>query len=124
MTSHEDREKIARQAFKALGDSPSQKAVLQVNCDSAHHLAAVYATDAGLVYHSVLHSKSHGRKDFEDLGHHATRLGRDWFDLLDAGDDPVAADELSAGCECGPYRLSRKLLLKQLAAGETRIIVA
>lgn len=122
-TSHEVRERRARRAFEALGASPSQKAVLMVHCNSAHHLAAVYATDAGRVFHSVLHSRSHGRKDYEDVGHHASRLGRDWFDLLDAGDDPLVPDELQAGCECGPYTLSRKLLVKQIADGETRIIV-
>lgn len=122
-TSHEVREQIARSAFEALGPSPSQKAVLMVQCNSAHHLAAVFGTDQGRVYHSVLHSKAHGRKDYEDVGHHASRLGLDWFDLLDPGDDDWVSDDLPAGCECGPYTLSRSQLLQQIADGETRVIV-
>lgn len=122
-TSHEVRGQIARRAFEALGPSPSQKAVLMVQCNSAHHLAAVFGTDEGHVYHSVLHSKAHGRKDYEDVGHHASRLGLDWFDLLDPGDDHWVSDDLPAGCECGPYTLSRSQLRQQIADGETRVIV-
>lgn len=122
-TSHEERDRIAREAFKDLAQSPSRKAVLTVQCDSSHHLARVYATDAGLVYHSVLHAKAHGRRDFEDVGHHASRLGLDWFDLLDPPADAGVPDELSAGCECGPYTLSRALLLQQVSAGEKKVIV-
>ncbi|QGF23062.1 hypothetical protein [Raineyella fluvialis] len=122
-SSHEVREQIARGAFEALGPSPSQKAVLQVQCNSAHHLAGVYATDAGRVYHSVLHSTSHGRKDFVDTGHHASQRGTDWFDLLDAVPGADVPDELPAGCECGPYTLSRAQLVQQIADGEGRVIV-
>ena len=122
-TSHAVREKIARRAFEALGPSPSQKTRLMVQCNSAHHLAAVYDTDAGRVYRTELHSKAHGRKDFVDTGHHGSRLGRDWFDLLDAGEGAGASDELPAGCECGPYTLSRKMLVQQIAQGEKRVIV-
>lgn len=122
-SSHDIREQIARQAYEALGPSPSQKAVLQVQCNSAHHLAAVYETDAGRVYHSQLHSKAHGRKDYVDLGHHASQLGVDWYDLLDAVPGADVPDELPAGCECGPYTLSRDQLVQQIADGETRVIV-
>lgn len=45
------------------------------------------------------------------------------FDLLDAGDDPLVADELQSGCACGPYQLSRKLLANQIKQGEKRVIV-
>lgn len=121
ISDHEARAAIARTAFEALGPSPSQSVALQVQCDSAHHVAAVHKTDAGLVFHSILHSKAHGRRDYEDVGHHASRLGLDWFDLLDPGADPAISDELPAGCECGPYTLSRKLLIEQVAQGLTRI---
>lgn len=124
MTSHEVREETARKAFEALGKSPSQHAVLMVQCDSAHHLAAVYATDAGRVFHSVLKSKSHGRKDRADVPHHAGQLGVDWFDLLDAEPDASVADELPAGCECGPSTLSREQLRQQIADGQTRVVLA
>lgn len=122
-TSHEVRENIARRAFEALGPSPSQSMVLMVQCPHSHHLAAVYDTDAGRVYHSVLHAGSHGRRDYQDLGHHASRRGRDWFDLLDAEPDASVSDELEAGCEDGPYTLSRAQLIRQIAAGESRVIV-
>lgn len=121
---HEVRERKAREGFEALGPSPSHKAVLTVQCDSAHHLGAVYDTPAGRVYKSVLSARAHGRKDLPDVGHHATRNGVDWYDLLDPGEDPLIADELQSGCECGPYQLSRKLLIDQITAGETRVIVA
>lgn len=122
-TSHEAREKKARRAYEALGPSPSQSAVLQVSCDRSHHLAAIFQTEAGLVFHSVLHSKAHGRRDYFDSGHHASQLGVDWFDLLDPGKDPAIADELAAGCECGPYTLSRALLIQHIADGQTRIVI-
>lgn len=123
-TSHEVRARIARRAFEALGPTPSEHIALQVQCASSHHLAAVYDTAVGPVFHSVLHSKAHGRRDYQDLGHHASRLGLDWFDLLDPGDDPLVGDELAAGCECGPYTLSRAQLVGQIADGERKIIVA
>ena len=122
-TSHEAREKVARRAYEALGPSPSQSAVLQVSCDRSHHLAAVYQTEVGPVFHSVLHSKAHGRRDYFDAGHHASRLGVDWFDLLDPENDPGIGDELAAGCECGPYTLSRALLIRHIAEGQTRIVI-
>lgn len=122
-TSHEQRDRIARQAFKNLGQSPSRKAELTVQCDSSHHLAGVYATDVGLVFHSVLHARARGRRDYADVGHHASRLGLDWFDLLDPPADAGVPDELSAGCECGPYPLSRALLPQQIAAGAKTVIV-
>lgn len=122
-SSHEVRERRARRSFEALGPSPSEKALVTVHCSKAHHLGAVYDTPEGRVFKSVLSSRSHGRKDLPDTGHNGTRNGRDWFDLLDAGDDPLIADELQSGCDCGPYQLSRKLLVQQIAAGEKRVIV-
>lgn len=120
-TSHEVRERIARRALEAV-DAASKRVVLMVQCRSAHHLATVQETEAGRVYHTVLHSKSHGRRDFIDTGHHASRLGVDWYDLLDA-DDPGTGDGLPAGCECGPHTLSREQLIGQIAAGQKKVIV-
>jgi len=121
VTNHEVRAEKARQAFEALGPSPSQSLVLQIQCNSAHHVAGIHDTTAGLVYYTVLHSKSHGRRDYVDLGHHASRLGLDWFDLLDPGDDPSINDDLPAGCECGPATLSRQLLIEQVSQGLKRV---
>ena len=122
-SNHDVRAATARQAFEALGPSPSQKVILQVQCDSAHHVAAVYDTGSGPVYRSTLHSKAHGRRDYEDVGHHASQLGLDWFDLLDPGPDPGLSDELPAGCECGPYTLSRQQLIDQVRRGQGRVVV-
>jgi hypothetical protein len=123
MMSRDQREPIARRAYTDLGPSPSQHALLQVACGRSHHLAAVYRTDRGMVYHTILHSKSHGDRDLYDSGHHGTRLGTDWYDLLDAGDGPSVDDGLPAGCECGPYSLSRSGLLESIAQGEKKVIV-
>lgn len=120
-TSHEVRVRIARRAFEAV-DPANKRVVLMVQCNSAHHLATVQQTEAGRVYRSVLHSKSHGHRDFVDTGHHASRIGVEWFDLLDV-DDPGIGDELPAGCECGPYTLSRQQLIKQISDGEKRVIL-
>lgn len=119
--SHGVRERVARSAFEALG-TPGEMVVLMVQCSSAHHLATVHQTASGRVFHSVLHSKSHGRRDYFDSGHHASRLGVDWFDLLD-DDDQGISDDLPAGCECGPYTLSRQQLAMQIEAGAKRVIV-
>lgn len=121
--SHEVREGVARRAFESLGGSPSEKAVLQISCDRSHHLAAIYDTEAGRVFHSVLHSTAHGRRDRYDGAHHGHTHGVPWFDLLDAGGDPAVGDELPAGCECGPYTLSRALLLQHLVDGETHLVI-
>lgn len=122
-TNHEIRERTARQAFEALGPSPSEKAIVTVHCSNGHHLGSVYDTNAGRVFHSVLTSRGRGRKDLPVSRHTGSDEGRDWFDLLDAGDDPLVADELQSGCACGPYQLSRSLLVGQIAQGEKRVIV-
>ena len=123
MSSHDVREQTARKAYEALGSSPSQHIVLMVQCNSAHHLGAVYKTEAGRVFRSVLHSKSHGRKDRADVPHHAGQLGRDWFDLLELEPDASVDDDLPAGCECGPSKLSRDQLRQEIAAGRTKLVL-
>lgn len=122
-TTHDVRADIARQAYEALGRSPSQAVVLQLRCDSAHHVAAVYRTEAGLVYRSTLKATAHGRRDRVDEGHNGKKRGTPWFDLLAPTDDPMLADELPAACECGPFTLSREELQRQVQAGVKRIQV-
>ena len=122
-TNHEMRERTARAAFEALGPSPSEKAKVTVHCSKGHHLGSVYDTQAGRVFHSVLNSRGRGRKDRPDDHHGAADEGRDWFDLLDAGADPLVSDELQSGCACGRYQLSRALLARQIKLGEKRVIV-
>lgn len=121
--SRDERGREARRAFEALGPSPSEHAILHVECAHSHHLAGVHETSAGLVYHTLLHSKAHGDRDRFDSGHHGSQLGRDWFDVLDAGDGPAVDDDLPAGCECGPHTLSRRGLLAEVAAGRTELRV-
>lgn len=122
-TNHEIRERAARQAYEALGKSPSEKALVTVHCSKGHQLGSVHDTDAGRVFHSVLASKGHGRKDLPDTGHGGSQVGRDWYDLLDAGDDPLVSDELQSGCACGPYMVSRRLLTQQIKQEQRRVIV-
>lgn len=122
-SNHDVRERKARLALEELGQSPSEKALVTVHCSKGHHLGAVYDTSEGRVFHSTLQSRSHGRKDLPDTGHGGARTGRDWYDLLDAGEDPLVSDELQSGCDCGPYQLSRKLLVGQISQGERRVIV-
>ena len=126
-TNYETRAEIARKGFEALGPSPSQNLSLMVQCPHSHHLAAVYDTEVGRVFHSVTHAGSHGRKDRPDVPHHASgkaaQLGRDWFELLGAKPDASVSDDLQAGCECGPRVLSRADLQQLIADGQTRIII-
>ena len=72
---------------------------------------------------SVLTSRGRGRKDLPVSRSTGSEEGRDWFYLLDAGDDPTVPDELQSGCACGPCQLSRALLAKQIRLGEKRVIV-
>ena len=54
--------------------------------------------------------------------HTGSDEGRDWFHLLDAGEDPTVPDQLQSGRACGPYQLSRALLVRQIKVGEKRAI--
>ncbi len=101
----------------------SPKILTRVHCSKGHQLGTVYGTAEGPVFHSTLQARSHGRKDQPDTGHGGTRTGRDWYDFLETGDDPLVSDELPSGCDCGPYQLSRTLLRNQIAQDERRVIV-
>ncbi|MBD3785175.1 MAG: hypothetical protein IE926_19900 [Micrococcales bacterium] len=76
---------------------------MTVQCRHAHHVAAVYDTDEGLVVVSRTGPHAHGSRDFLDLGRRGSRGGAEYADLLDAG----PADGLPAWCDCGPRTLSR-----------------
>lgn len=121
--SREQRDHVARSAYAALGSSPTEKMTLQVVCGRSHRLASVYATGDGMVYRSVVKSTSHGDRDQYDGGHKGARQGTDWYDLLDAGVGPAVDDALPAGCECGPYTLSRTDLLNDVAHRRKKVIV-
>lgn len=121
--SREHRDQTARRAYAALGGSPSEKMALQVVCGRSHRLASVYETGDGLVYRSVVKSKSHGDRDRYDGGHKGEQLGVEWFDMLDAGVGPAVDDGMPAGCECGPYTLSRTDLLDDVARRRKKVIL-
>jgi hypothetical protein len=122
VSSHDVRERAAKAAFDHLGPNPSDYTRLQVSCARNHHVAAVYDTDLGAVYRAVTHAGSHGKRDRIDTGHRGHHTGRTWFDILNPAEDHVD-DGMPAGCECGPYTLSRDLLIQHIAEGERRIVL-
>lgn len=122
VSSHDVRERAAKAAFDHLGPHPSEFTRLQVSCGRSHHVAAVYDTDLGAVYRAVTHAGSHGKRDRVDTGHGGHAAGRTWFDILNPAEDHVD-DAMPAGCECGPYTLSRDLLIRHIADGERHIVV-
>lgn len=122
VSSHDVRERAAKAAFDHLGPHPSDFARLQVSCGRSHHVAAVYDTDLGAVFRSVTHAGSHGKRDRVDTGHGGHQHGRTWFDILNPAED-VVDDAMPAGCECGPYTLSRDLLIRHIADGERHIVI-
>jgi hypothetical protein len=118
--SHDERQKAAQAAYERIGANPSEHARLQVSCGRNHHVAAVYDTASGRVFRSTTHGRSHGHHDRPDSG---DGHGAPWFDLLDAEPGPAVDDALPAGCACGPYSLSRRLLQEHIAAGERHIVL-
>jgi hypothetical protein len=122
-TVHSLRQRSAVQAYRALGPSPSEKALLVVRCARSHHVAAVYDAPTGPVYRSVPWAHGHGERDRHDAAHHGGHRADAWFDWLRPGRDVDLDDALPAGCECGARTLSRRLLLKALDAGDRRMVI-
>lgn len=120
-TTSERRRRIAADALALLGTQRSEHQRLSVQCPHSHHLAAVYETEAGLVYHAIEGPHAHGSKDRIDTAHHGGPRGTEHVDLL-AG-DPMSDDGLPAWCDCGPHTLSRSELLKEAAAGQRTVRV-
>lgn len=112
----EERRARAQRAIGRLGQHRSKAQRLSVQCRRAHHVAAVYATEAGPVYLSRVGPHSHGSKDYVDTGHAGTRGGEEYLDLLVV--DDVVGDELPAWCDCGPRQLSRAELLSRIEQGQ------
>ena len=115
------RQEWAAQALAGLGSHRSDHQVLGLQCRNAHHLAAIYRTEAGLVFVSRTGRHSHGSRDFVDTGHHGRRPGREFVDFLDVA-DPVH-DTLSGWCECGPRNVSRRAIRAWLAEGRRTVRV-
>jgi hypothetical protein len=119
-TTSEHRRQVAADALAVFGKQRSEHQRLSVQCAHSHHLAAVYETEAGLVYHAIEGPHAHGSMDFVDTAHHGGPRGTEYVDLLSAG--PMADDGLPAWCDCGPHTLSRSDLLKAAADGEVRTV--
>jgi hypothetical protein len=114
-TTSADRRRIAADALAGLGAHRTDHQRLNVQCPRSHHLAAVYETQAGLVYHAIEGPHAHGSKDRLDTAHHGGPRGAEFVDLL-AG-DAMSDDGLPAWCDCGPRTLSRAALLKEAESG-------
>ena len=117
----ERRWRIAADALALLGTQRSEHQRLSVQCPHSHHLAAVYETEAGLVYHAIEGPHAHGSKDRIDTPHHGGPRGTEHVDLLAGG--PMSDDGLPAWCDCGPHTLSRSELLEEAAAGPRTVRV-
>lgn len=111
----------ARKSLHALGSHRADARRLSVRCGRSHHVAAVYATPAGLVYTSVTGRHAHGSRDRVDQPHHGAARGTEQVEMLEG--DALADDALPASCECGPRVLSRADLLRALADGKHRLDV-
>lgn len=118
-TTYDQRRLRAERALAELQPHLSDHQRLGVQCQHAHHLAAVYETPEGLVYHARTGPHSHGSKDFIDTGRHGSPSGDDYVDLLVA--DTMADDALPAWCDCGPRSLSRADLQRHLDAGQRTV---
>ena len=102
MTMQAEHPTLARRALESLGARPTDHRVLNVQCRHGHHVAAVFATDAGPVYQAETGPHAHG----------AASRGTEFLDLLTPG--RLDADEIPAWCDCGPWTLSRRALREQL----------
>jgi hypothetical protein len=99
------RRRQATDALAALGNARSEHQLVSLQCQHAHHVAAVVDTPAGAVYVTRIGQHGHGSRDFVDTGHHGARGGGEYADLLAAG--PGADEHLPAWCDCGPRTLFR-----------------
>lgn len=115
-TRTEMRQHRAERGLAALGIHRSDHQVLAVQCSRGHHVAAVFKTDEGRVYRSLIGPHSHGSKDFIDTGKGGSPGGKEYVDLLVA--EAWADDDLPAWCDCGPRTLSRAELLSLIRTGE------
>jgi len=120
--THDDRSRLAQAAWSALPHGGHDAIRLRVQCAHSHHVAAVYATEVGLVYAAPVRARAHGSFDLPDEPHGDQHPHR-WFDLLDTSAGPTVDDALPAWCDCGPRTLSRATLLQWLDDGEHRVVI-
>lgn len=115
-TESSARHERAAAALAGLGSHRADHQRLGVQCRHSHHVAELFDTPEGLVFHATTGPRAHGSKDREDVAHHAAEHGTPVVDLLDAG--AHADDGLLAWCDCGPWTLSRRDLLAAVARRE------
>jgi hypothetical protein len=118
--THHDRSEVAQAAWAELPHGGRDAIRLQVQCGHSHHIAAVYATPAGLVYMSTVRPRSHGDYDLPDSPH--DQQPHHWFDLLEV-EHPDVDDALPAWCDCGHRSLSRVAVLDWIGSGEHRVVI-
>lgn len=119
VSDHEQAKQLARHMLDTLDLELDDEEVLAVQCQHGHHVAAVFATGAHLIFRSTIGPHSRGNKDFVDVPHgaHAREL---YVDLLPPA-TPLVGDELPGWCACGNWELSRKGLLAAIDAGKRTI---
>lgn len=113
------RQRQARAALDALGPQRSTNQLISVQCRAGHHVATVYASEAGPVYVTRTGPHGHGSRDFVDTGRHGSRGGEPYVDLLDA--TAYADDGLAAWCDCGPRTVSRRELQDAIKDGSATV---
>lgn len=109
------RRRAAAQALEALGPRRGDGQRLSIQCPSGHHVAAVYETEVGLVFHALTGPHAHGSKDFVDTPHHGGSRGTEYADLLQPASS--SDDRLPAWCDCGTWTLSRVDVRREVRAG-------
>ena len=119
---HGSRSQLAHDAWARLPHGGRDAMRLQVQCQRSHHVAAVYDTDAGLVYVAPIRAHSHGSRDRVDEPHGSHEIEQ-WFDIIVAKDDPMIDDTVPAWCDCGHRALSRAAMLGWIAADEHKVVV-
>jgi hypothetical protein len=122
-TVHDLRRRAAEAAFRALGPSPGEHALLVVHCARGHHVAGVYPSVDGPVYVGVPWAHGHGARDRHDAAHHGGHRDVPWIDWLEPGEEVGVDDPLPAGCECGMRSLSRRRLVTAVADRLGRMVI-
>jgi hypothetical protein len=115
------RQERAASALMVLGRDQADRQVLLIECRRGHTLAAIYSTDAGLVFLSRPRPNMLDEQDLAGLQHHRSNcLDHGFTDMLQA---PWVDDDLPAGCYCGNRTLSRLDIENDVKAGRQLVTV-
>lgn len=117
------RHQRAVEALAHLGMHRADHERVGVQCRHSHHVAAVYDTEAGLVYVSTVGPHSVGRGDRPAVPHqtsqHEARSGVEFVELLRG--DAMSDDVVPGWCPCGTWSLSRRDLLEAAETGQRHV---